>query len=197
MTSGVPGKHSKGGWSQRRFERLIEQAAADFFTRIGDKCNEIFGDVKIKGILVGGSGPTKQDFVKADFLHKNVKERIVGVIDTGYTDEFGIQELMNRSGDVIKGLEAAEEKKLVDKFLKEATTDGLATYGLADVKEALTEGKVGTLLVSESVEETIIQELTDLAEKMNSKIEIISVDTVEGVQFSEAFKGVGALLRFK
>ncbi|MEE9489624.1 MAG: peptide chain release factor aRF-1, partial [Thermoplasmata archaeon] len=38
----VPSKHSKGGQSARRFERLIEIAAHEFFTKVGNLANEAF-----------------------------------------------------------------------------------------------------------------------------------------------------------
>ena len=64
MTSQVPGKHGRGGQSQRRFERLTEIAAHEWFVKCGEKASEIFlAEGNLKGILVGGPGPTKQYFV--------------------------------------------------------------------------------------------------------------------------------------
>ncbi len=197
LTSTVPGKHHKGGQSARRFERLIEGAVHDFYKEIGETANSLFSDPKVKAIIVGGPGPTKHDFLKGDYLFNNVKEKIAGIIDTSYTDEFGIRELANKAGEVIKELEINKEKELVDKFVKEAVTGGLATYGEKEVKEALLEGKVETLLLSESLDDEKIEELSELAEQMGSKVEMISEDTVEGEQFKVAFGGIGALLRFK
>jgi len=42
MTSQVPGKHGRGGQSQRRFERLTELAAHEWFVKCGEKASEIF-----------------------------------------------------------------------------------------------------------------------------------------------------------
>jgi len=64
MTSHVPGKHGRGGQSQRRFERLTELAAHEWFVKCGEQASEIFRNQKdTKGILVGGPGPTKQFFI--------------------------------------------------------------------------------------------------------------------------------------
>ena len=35
----VPSKHSKGGWSQRRFERIIEEMTKEFFKKVAEKAN--------------------------------------------------------------------------------------------------------------------------------------------------------------
>ena len=60
ITSGVPGKHKAGGQSQRRFDRVIEQAAHEFLKRIGDHMNDDFIPLKddLKGIILGGPGFT-------------------------------------------------------------------------------------------------------------------------------------------
>jgi len=43
----------------------------------------------------------------------------------------------------------------------------------------------------------IAQELLELAEKFNAKVEFISTETEEGKQLQIAFKGLAAVLRFK
>ena len=69
MTSQVPGKHGKGGQSQRRFERLTEIAAHEWFQKAAEKASGIFREHnEIKGIFVGGPGPTKQYFVEEEYL---------------------------------------------------------------------------------------------------------------------------------
>lgn len=197
MTSMVPGKHSKGGQSAVRFERLIEEAAHDFFKKIGEAINESFMDQRIKGIIAGGSGPTKYAFMDGAFMNNNVKKKIVGVVDTGYTDETGIKEIMDRSGEIIQGMEIAKEKELVDRFIREASTGQLAAYGEREVREALERGQVEKLMLSEGVGDAKMEELEGIAESMGTKIELISRDTAEGEQFFNAFRGIGAILRYK
>ena len=197
MTSNVPGKHGKGGQSQLRFERLIEIAAQEWFKKIGQVMNEVFRDPKIKAIIAGGPGPTKYSFMNEDHLLKEVKAKIKGSIDTSYTDEFGIKEVADRSSEVIKELEISAEKDLVNKFLKEAVTSGFATYGIKEVREALNIGKVSMLLLSEKLDDNMITELSDLAEKKDTKIEMVSTETPEGEQFYIGFHGIGAFLRYK
>jgi peptide chain release factor subunit 1 len=197
MTSNVPGKHGKGGQSQLRFERITEILANDWFKKIAEIMNQTFRDAKVTGIIAGGPGPTKQYFMKEDFLSPEVKEKIAGTIDTSYTDEFGIKELADRSGEVIKELEIQKEKDLVNRFLKDASMGGLATYGIKEVRGALSNGQVETLLLSEDLEDEMVDELSTLAEGIGAKVEMISVQTPEGEQFFKAFKGIGAFLRYK
>lgn len=151
-SSGVPGKHHKGGQSAPRFQRLIELAAHEFFVRIGEYANPIFRDPKVKGIIIGGPGGTKNEFIKGDYLQTAVKDKIMGALDTSYTDEYGLKELMDNAGDLIKGLDVAKEKELVNKFIKDAVTGGLATYGEQFVRDAISSGKAHTVLISEGLD---------------------------------------------
>ena len=107
----------------------------------------------LKGILVGGSGPTKQYFTEEDYLHYEIKDKIIEVFDTGYTDEYGLKELVSAASDTMSNLKISREKKLMKRFLKEVTKSeqSLAVYGEIQVRKALEMGVVDTLLLSENL----------------------------------------------
>lgn len=153
LTSGVPGKHGRGGQSAKRFERLIEIAAQDFMKRIAEHTNEIFSQIPdLRTILIGGPGPTKEYFLKAELLHENLRKKIGGVIDTGYTDEQGIKELVNKSHELLSDLEIMKEKALMQRFMTELVAgEGRVAYGEADVRSELERGTVELLLISEGI----------------------------------------------
>jgi len=154
MTSQVPGKHGRGGQSQRRFERLTEIAAHEWFVKCGEVASEIFNaEDEIQGILVGGPGPTKQYFVEENYLHYEVQNKIIETFDTGYTDDFGLRELVSSASDTMTNLKISQEKKLMKRFLKEVTkTQGsLAIYGESHIRKALEMGIVEILLLSEDI----------------------------------------------
>jgi peptide chain release factor subunit 1 len=156
LTSGVPSKHGKGGQSARRFERLREIAIHEYFKRVAEAVNSIFSNIPdLKAILVGGPGPTKEDFLKEELLHPPIREKIAGVIDTGYADEQGVKEIVNRSGEILGELEIMKEKNLMQRFLQEVVVgSGLAVFGEEDVRKALEIGAVDQLLISEAYGET-------------------------------------------
>ena len=153
LTSGVPGKHKAGGQSQRRFDRLIDLAAHEFLKRIGDHMNEAFLQIEdLKGIILGGPGHTKDEFLNGDYLHHELKKKVITTVDTSYTGEFGIREVIDKSMDVLSEIDVMREKKLVQRFLRELINeDGLASYGEREVRNHLQMGAVEVLLLSEDL----------------------------------------------
>lgn len=154
IASTVPGKHGRGGQSQHRFERLIELAAHEYMKRIAGHAAEAFLNTPdLRGIIIGGPGPTKEFFVNEGYLHANLQSKVLGVVDVSYTDEFGLRELMENASEIFKDLDVTKEKALVQKFLGEVVKDhGLAAYGEKEVRHYLQMGAVETVLISEEVE---------------------------------------------
>ncbi len=152
-TSGVPGKHRAGGQSARRFERLREANLLSYYKRVGEHANEIFLPIPtLKGLIIGGPGPTKHEFEKGDFLNYMLKQKILDTVDTAYTGEQGAEEVVDRAPEILKQVRYVEEKKIMQDFLYQIGHDtGLATYGENDVKRALESGSVQTLLLSDGL----------------------------------------------
>ncbi len=154
LQSQVPSKHSKGGQSHRRFERLIEEAADNFFKKVAEKADTAFlAEDNLKGVLVGGPGATKDQFVDKQLLHHEVQQSIVDTFDTGYTDEYGLRDLVHNAQDTLRQMGLMEEKDLMQRFLKEVSkpSAGLSAYGEDHVRQAVQLGAVDTLILSENL----------------------------------------------
>ncbi|MFW9914318.1 MAG: peptide chain release factor aRF-1 [Candidatus Thorarchaeota archaeon] len=156
--SGAFKKHKAGGQSAARFQRLHEEAVQRFLKRVADLAKDFFlekGDREIKGVLIGGTGHTKDHFAKDGFLDPRLQEKMVGApIDTGYaSDAEGIRDLIAKGEDRLKGVRLLEEKALLQRFLDNLYKDtGLISYGEAEVRELLNKGAVRTLLLSDGLE---------------------------------------------
>ncbi|MFH1848888.1 MAG: peptide chain release factor aRF-1 [archaeon] len=196
--SNVPGKTKAGGQSAARFMRIREDAAKDFYTKIGSLMKEEFLDNRqLKGIIVGGPGPTKYDFVAGNFITNDLKKKIIAIKDLSYTGEFGLQELLDKSQDVLANEDVAEEKKVMQRFLSLlATKPGIVTYGISEVRKALELAAVDVLLLSEALEDDVLNGLDESANKTSADVKIISTETREGIQLKEIGK-VAAILRYE
>jgi len=197
LTSGVPGKIKAGGQSAARFSRLREEAAHEFYKRIAEISNkEFYNRKEIKGILIGGPGPTKEIFLDGDYLNNEVKKKVIGTKDLSYTGEFGLHELVDKSNDLLAQESITKEKQLLEKFFNTMGKDPKrVAYNKEKTKKALEYGAVDTLLLSEDLNEQDLTEFENLADAKNTHIEIISNETKEGQQFKQ-LGGIGALLRF-
>ena len=193
--SQVPGKMKAGGQSAHRFQQNRELAVKQHYKKVADYMKDQFLTMPgLKGIIVGGPGPTKYEMVEHDFITDQVRKKIIAVKDITYTDEFGLQELVDRSQDVLAEQEIAGEKKIVTRFLEMlATKEELTTYGEVQTRKALEMGAVDTLLLSESLTDEKIDEFEAIAKNYSTTVHIISTETREGVQLRDLGKIAGIL----
>jgi peptide chain release factor subunit 1 len=198
MTSGIPSKVRAGGQSSQRFHRITEGLTRDFYKRIAGEIKKIFFDMpKLKGILVGGPIPTKDEFLDNDYLVTKLREKIIGRIDIGGSDESGLKELVEKSQEILADQEIIYEKKVLEKFFKTlGEKPDMATLKEPDTKQALKYGAVEVLLLSKNLDKKLQKELKKMAKGISANVEVISTDTEEGEQFNN-LSGIGAILRFK
>lgn len=146
-------KINKGGQSANRYRRLIEESIDEYYKRIGDSVNDLYAkhSFKIKGLIVGGPGPSKENFAKAGVLNYQIK--VLGVFDTGYTDESaGVNELLEKSKEVLEKQEAIREREVMERFLNEIARGGLAVAGYRAVRAALERNNVSRMMVSDGAD---------------------------------------------
>ena len=196
--SEVPGKMKAGGQSALRFARLREGATKEHYKKVAEYMKEELLKLEgLKGIIIGGPGVTINDFIGYDYITGDLKKKIIGTKDLSYTEEFGLQELLEKSADLLASEDVSQEKLIVGRFLTLlATKPGMVNYGKDHVMEQLKLGTVETLLVSESLDDSDIEELEQEAQKTGSIVRLISVETREGVQLRDLGK-VAAILRYE
>jgi len=194
----IPGKTNKGGQSAARYSRIRDNLAKEFYRKVAEVAKQEFFQLdRLKGILVGGPGPTKEDFLKEGNLLSELQEKVIGVKDIGYADEHGLDLLVECSGDILEEQEIIREKKILEKFFNMLGKEREKTaYGKEPVKKALGYGAVDVLLLSKKLPKKEIKQFEKKAEETRVKVELISNETEEGIQFLN-LSGVGAILRFE
>ncbi len=151
LDSIVPGKTKVGGWSQARYARVREGLLNDFMKKVAEIANAQFKGLKdMKGIIIGGPGLIKNDFANGEYLDYSLKKMLLGIVDTSYSGEPGLKEIVEGSSELIKEASVMMEKKILDRYFDELAKDGLAIYGFDDVSNALKAGNVELLLISEA-----------------------------------------------
>ncbi len=195
----VPGKHHKGGQSQRRFDRIIEQLAEEFYKRVGEHANKVFLPLleqeKLKTIIVGGPAYAKYDFIQGDYLDYRLKQIVAPeLFDVSYQGEAGLRELVMKAEDILQGQEYAESLKYLEEFkLHIAKDDGLALYGEEEVKLALQNGLLKILLLGENRDDLL--EWLEKAPQYGVKVVVINKSVPEAEWFYKTFNGLAGILK--
>lgn len=149
----VPGKFRAGGQSSVRFAHVRENLTNDFYKEVGEVANGVFSATKnLKGIIIGGPGPSKEEFERGEFLTREMQKKVLGVKDIGTDGEAGLRELVARSEDLLANAEITKERSLVNELLRRLATGGLVAYGEGEVRKAIEMNAVETLLVSDKTE---------------------------------------------
>ncbi len=187
ITSGISGKTRKGGQSARRYERGREMELTYYYHRVAEHATRTFVESeKVTGLIVGGPGPTKEEFLKGDYLHYELQKKVLGAIDLGYSGREGVRELVEKASDLLKDVRLVEEKKLVQRFLGEVNKQGgLAVYGLPRVMDSLQKASAEVVLVSDDLDmvrldakcrkcSTVKSEVVPIARRTQERQEITS-----------------------
>ncbi len=144
--SGVAGKHRQGGQSAKRFQKLREMELQYFFNRVAETTREYFIDIyKVKGLIVSGPGPTKEDFIK--------------------------KEAFAKCGDILSNFRMVEEKKIIEKVFQEINTNsGLGSYGLKEVIEMLKNNIADMVVVSDDINMSRIEKTCKRCSKVEDEL---------------------------
>ena len=150
--SGVAGKHRQGGQSAKRFQKLREMELTYYFNRVAETTREYFIDIyPIKGLVISGPGPTKEDFINGNYLEYRLQNMIINTIDASYSGAEGIREAFAKSSDILGDFRMVEEKKLVEDLFREINTNsGKGSYGLQEVIDYLKNNVVKTLIITDN-----------------------------------------------
>jgi len=197
MTSGIPSKQRSGGQSAMRFQRATEEYAKEFYRRVSDVMKDcFFENKKLKGILVGGPIPTKEEYLEVGNLATQLKDKIIGIRDIGDSEFAGLRALVEASKDILSEQEVTKQKEILDEFfMMLAKQPEKVAYGTAEVEERLNQGAVGKLVLSKELPRNTIKHFEELAKATAVEVHIVTSETQEGVQFF-SIGGVGGILRF-
>lgn len=156
LTSGVSGKHRQGGQSARRFERLRDNELNEYYHRVADYAQKIFIDqYTVKGLIVGGPGPTKETFIREEYLDYRLQNNVLATLDTSYSGDEGVREIIDKVNDqgIMSEFRSMEEKKLVKKFMGEVFSGkGLGIYGLYEVVDYLKNGIAESIIATDNID---------------------------------------------
>ncbi len=208
LSTQIQSKHSKGGWSQARFQRIRTGAINRFF-------DNVTAELPDGPLILAGPGEAKNELYNR--LPGHVQERVVAVIDTEMDDE---RSLLDASLTEATAHEQRHHDELLARLKKEVLTDGLAAYGTEAVQRAARNGQVEVLLVEKGYrlpgwicercqlvhpgtattcsncgspmsKVDMVEEIIEFAERTDAAIEFLDSEALEN------FGHLAALLRYR
>ncbi len=178
----------------------------------GDRRNEFFGEFasqlkwaaeKVDTVILAGPGFTKEDFL--EFLKSREPELAKKIVleDTSSIGVSGFQEVLRRGAvdRIMQESRIGREARLIEELMKEIATEGKATYGMQEVRNAQGMGAIDTLLITDELLRTeregkAIDDFLKKVEQAQGKIVVFSTEFEPGKKL-ESLGGIAALLRFK
>lgn len=144
----IPSDNKKGGQSSQRFERIRRELKKGFLKKVAEFINnEFLFDKKLKGIVLGGTFVTVDEFKRSKQINTQLKEKIVCVKNISSDGLKGLEELSIKAMDDIANSEIIEKENIVDKFFKNlAINPDSVVYGETDVLEMITANRVSHII---------------------------------------------------
>jgi len=116
LTSGIAGKHGKGGQSEQRFTRNRQEQIKQFYKRIGEASLIFLKAYPVTELIVSGCGMTKDKFLKGNYLDYRLKDKVSLILKVQYTGESGIRETLHKALPHLQKNAFAQEVRIVEKF---------------------------------------------------------------------------------
>ncbi|MGI0021616.1 MAG: peptide chain release factor aRF-1, partial [Nitrososphaeraceae archaeon] len=103
-----------------------------------------------KGLVISGPGPTKENFIREEYLEYRLQNMIIATLDTSYAGSEGVREAFARAQEVLSDYRMVEEKKFVEKLFEDINSPkGFAVYGLNDIIDLLKRNVVSLVLITD------------------------------------------------
>lgn len=150
-------------------------------------------------LVIVGPGFTREHFVKKGHEKNPDMFTKCHVHSTGHSGMNGIHEAIKTGlvKQITQENRVVFETEQIEKLFEEIRKNGLATYGLNEVENALKSGAVDRLLITDKMVRTAEGEkLLCLAKQYNSDFTIINTIHEAGKKI-DGIGGLAALLRFK
>ncbi|MBA2616186.1 MAG: hypothetical protein H0U90_10515 [Actinobacteria bacterium] len=142
-----PRRHDQGGWSQARMQRHVDELASEHLREVAEgldfRVREAHGDVQV---VVVAPEETRAEL--SNLLSQEAQRSLVGW--THAEAHAGPADLLEVALPVIERARADREERLVERWREEAGRGARASAGWADTLEAVSDGRVETLLASDA-----------------------------------------------
>ena len=139
----VPNRHDQGGWAQMRMQRHVDDHRQKHVRHVADTLFHLWQSRRFEHLILAGPGEAHRDLGSA--LHEYLRPLVREQVALPMTVSAG--EVRELSLDVAARLDREAETECVERLEEAAGAGGGGTVGLEATLQALSEGRVGELVV--------------------------------------------------
>jgi len=140
-----PRRHDQGGWSQSRFQRHVDELAAEHMRDVADEINRRIRSLRGARLVVVCPEEQRQEF--EEMLSQEARQALAGWASA--EAHAGPAELLEAAGPVLERARAEEETAQLDRWREELGRNGRAVGGWSGTLEASSDARVEILLYGE------------------------------------------------
>ena len=152
----LPSKQGRGGQSKNRFERLRQEKRHNYLKKVCEMAvaNFITNDLcNVDGLIVAGASFFKDEFLKANFLDKRLKEKVLASVDVAYGGQAGFNQAIDLASSHLQSFNIGKERKVLGNLFEEIEKESqLVAYGLDETCINLENGTLKTLIIWDGLE---------------------------------------------
>lgn len=179
--------HSQGGWSQARFQRGMKKEAKDHVGRVCERVFALHRSRPIDRLAVGG--PTEIWSLVDTELHPYLRERLAGHVEID-VEHSSAEQVLEQVATLMAEERAQREREAIGQVMEGLGTGNKSVAGPDEVRAALDDRRVATLLVSKGSREDRLERAVEDALAQSAEIVVVESEALDSLG------EIAALLRY-
>jgi peptide chain release factor subunit 1 len=143
----VQGRHKKGGWSQSRFQRHVDNQATKHLQNVAGALYEVYKLEKFDHLMLGG--PLEARVTFKNIIHSSLQRIIVSELDVGLDESSSV--IQDAIHENVISFEQKQSKEYLRTLFERLGKNHLAVSGLKDTVKMLHEARIHTLMIREDL----------------------------------------------
>jgi|SRR5215218_204598 len=140
----VHGQHQKGGWSQARYQRSVDEDARNHLERVAKAVGQRHERAPFEHLIIGGPEDAYGEFV--ELLDQKMRGLLAGRVDVD-VESTTAEDVTAAAADAMREHEEQAQTELLGRLQEGLGRGERAAAGLDDVLAALNEQRVEALLI--------------------------------------------------
>lgn len=191
---------------QKKGDEIKKIEEKEFYSEIIKKLKDYTSRYKADNIIIASPAFWKEELLKEIEKKSSELKQKITLATCNTTGKNAVNEVLKRGEvkEILKQDRTTKEVNLVEELFTEISKEGLAAYGMEEVKNTANLGAIKTLMVTDELIKRLRSEnkyetldsIMKIVESTKGEIHIISTEHEAGKRL-QGLGGIGAILRYK